>query len=230
MTVGAICALLQPLSGDLLAKFVFNTQPAKFAAMEGQFKTERYAPLRLGGMPNETRRETRFAIEIPGGLSFMATHDPSSEVRGLDSIPRENWPNLHVTHFAFQIMVGLGTLMMTVAIWFWLVVWRKRELAGKWLMRALVICSSFGFIALEAGWFVTEVGRQPWTIQPNAAIGYAGMRTAEAVTRDSAVSPLFFGFAVLYGVLALVVIILLRGLMDPHQPAPQHPAVEKESP
>jgi len=228
MAVGAVAALLQPLSGDLLAKFVFGTQPAKFAAMEGQFKTQTHAPLRLGGWPDEAAGETKYALEIPGGLSFMATHDVNTEVRGLESIPRENWPNIHITHAAFQVMVGLGTAMMIVGAWFWIAWWRQREalLAGKWLARALVATASFGFIALEAGWIVTEVGRQPWVIQPNAASGFAGLRTADAVTPASGISPLFFGFAILYLVLAFIVVALLRGLAERPSatPSPQQPA------
>ena len=84
MCVGGVAAVLQPLSGDLLAKYVFKTQPVKFAAMEGQFKTETHAPLRIGGWPDEAAGETRWAIEIPGGLSFLATGDPAAEVPGLD--------------------------------------------------------------------------------------------------------------------------------------------------
>jgi cytochrome d ubiquinol oxidase subunit I len=214
MAVGGVCALLQPLSGDRLAKFVFRTQVGKFAAMEGQFKTQRYAPLRIGGIPDEATGQTRWAIEIPGGLSFLAADNPATEVRGLESLPRQDWPDVHVPHFAFQVMVGLGTALVALSAWFWLAYWRRKQRAmdSRLLMRAVFVSASFGFIALEAGWIVTEVGRQPWVIQPNAAIGYAGMRTADAVTPAAAVTPMFFGFTVLYVVLAFVVIVLLRGL------------------
>ena len=216
MAIGGICALLQPVSGDMLAKFVFHSQPAKFAAMEGQFKTQTYAPLRIGGIPDPDRHETRFAIEIPGGLSFLATHHPSAEVPGLDSVPREDWPNVRQSHFAFQIMVGSGIGLMLLSAWFWIASWRKgiNALNNIWLTRLLVAAGSFGFIALEAGWFVTEAGRQPWAIQPNAAIGFPGLRISAAVTPAAGVSPLFFGFSLLYLILAIVVIQLLRGLME----------------
>jgi cytochrome d ubiquinol oxidase subunit I len=207
LAVGAVTALVQPISGDLLAKFVFDTQPAKFAAMEGQFVTQKSAPLRIGGWPDEERGETKWAIEIPGGLSFLATHDFSAEVHGLDRVPREDWPNVELTHGAFQVMVGAGTLLMIVSLWFWIRAWRLRKalLDSRRLLWALVICGPMGFIALEAGWVVTEVGRQPWVIN-------GIMRTADAVTPAEGVQQVFYGFTVLYLLLAGTVIFLLRRL------------------
>lgn len=217
MAVGGICAVLQPLSGDLLSKFVYRTQRAKFAAMEGQFRTQAGAPLRIGGWPDVERGETRFAIEIPGGLSFLAASDSSAIVWGLDRIPRADWPNVEITHAAFQIMVGLGMAMVAVAIWFWIAYWRKKEQGiGKWLARAMVIVAPFGFLALESGWMVTEVGRQPWVIN-------GVLRTADAVTPNNAVPPVFYSFGILYIVLAAAVIFLLIQLAKPAEevPAPQ---------
>lgn len=207
MGVGGIVAVLQPISGDFLAKFVFQTQPPKFAAMEGQFRTEKSAPLRIGGWPDPEARETRWAIEIPGGLSFLAAHDFGAEVPGLDRVPEQDWPNVELTHLAFQVMVGCGMALVALSIWFWGAWWRYREaaLANKWLLRAMVLCGSFGFIALEAGWFVTEVGRQPWVIN-------GIMRTSEAVTPASGVPAMFFAFALLYLVLGATVVRLVWNL------------------
>jgi cytochrome bd ubiquinol oxidase subunit I len=207
MGVGGLCAVLQPLSGDGLAKFVFRTQPAKFAAMEGQFKTETHAPLRIGGLPDVAAERTRYALEIPGGLSFLATHHTGAEVKGLDSIPRDLWPPVHVTHLAFQTMVGIGTLLVLVAIWFWAAWARKHEaaLSSRVLTGVLAGCGFLGFVALEAGWVVTEVGRQPWVIQ-------GVLKTADAVTPASGVQPIFWVFSVLYLVLTVTVIALLRTL------------------
>lgn len=209
LLVGGISAFLQPLSGDLLAKYVFKTQPAKFAAMEGQFVTQTYAPLRIGGIPDEETQTTDWAIEIPGGLSFLATGDPSAEVPGLDQVPREDWPNVELTHLAFQVMVGAGTLLMIVSVWFWWCYWRHRErlLENRWLLWTLVVAAPLGFIGLEAGWFVTEVGRQPWIIQHV-------MRTRDAVTPADGVVGVFYGFALLYLVLGVTVIVLLRRLAN----------------
>lgn len=210
MAVGGVCAVLQPLSGDMLAKSVFRHQPVKFSAMEGQFKTERYAPLRIGGWPDEEARTTRYAIEIPGGLSFLATHDPAAEVPGLDSVPRDDWPNVHFVHLAFQLMVGSGVALAALSAWFWWRYWRigASALEGRWLLRAMVLAMPLGFLGLEAGWVVTETGRQPWVIQ-------GVMRTAEAVTPATEVPEMFFGFSVLYLLLGVTVVLLLRRLAQP---------------
>ncbi|WP_254508296.1 cytochrome ubiquinol oxidase subunit I [Anatilimnocola floriformis] len=204
MLLGGVCAFLQPMSGDLLAKFVFKTQPTKFAAMEGQFKTEKHAPLRIGGWPDEKTRETKYAIEIPGGLSFIATGDSTAEVPGLDRVPERDWPNIELTHLAFQIMVGSGTALMFVSVWFWIAWFRYREnvLSSRWLMRALIVCTPLGFIGLESGWMVTELGRQPWVIQ-------GLMRTKDAVTPVAGVQGMFVAFTLLYGLLTVMVIALL---------------------
>jgi cytochrome d ubiquinol oxidase subunit I len=204
LSVGAVSAVLQPLSGDLLAKFVFETQKPKFAAMEGQFRTERYAPLRIGGWPDLEARETRWAIEIPGGLSFLATHDPSAEVPGLNEVPRPDWPDVGRTHLAFQVMVGLGMLLLALSLWFWVMYWRRKEgaLSSRPLLRAVVLCGPLGFIALEAGWVVTESGRQPWVIN-------GVLRTSEAVTPVAGVPAMLYAFTLLYLVLGTTVVLLL---------------------
>lgn len=207
MILGSVCAFLQPLSGDLLAKYVFKTQPVKFAAMEGQFKTETHAPLRIGGWPDEETQTTRFAIEIPSGLSQLATGDPAAEVPGLDRVPRNEWPNVGLTHAAFQIMLATGVVMMIVSVWFWIAYWRARENIGnhRWLMRALCFAAPMGFLGLEAGWIVTEAGRQPWII-------HQVMRTHDAVTPAEGVLGMFIAFTLLYAVLGVTVIVLLRKL------------------
>ena len=204
MLIGGITALVQPLSGDLLAKYVFKTQPAKFAAMEGQFKTERHAPLRIGGWPDEEARQTRYAIEIPGGLSYLATGNPTAEVAGLDRVPRGDWPNIGLTHLAFQVMVGAGTMLAILSLWFWFTYLLRRQkiLESRLLMWALALAAPLGFLALESGWFVTEVGRQPWIIQ-------GVMRTSDAITPASGVVELFIGFTLLYVLLSFTVIVLL---------------------
>jgi cytochrome d ubiquinol oxidase subunit I len=105
-------ALVQPISGDVSARLVARTQPAKLAAMEGQFATQRGAPLRIGGLPDPNAGVTRYALEIPYGLSLLATHDPNAEIKGLLDFPRDEWPPVQVVHPAFQIMVGCGLALM----------------------------------------------------------------------------------------------------------------------
>lgn len=195
-----VTAILQLVSGDLLARFVAVTQPIKLAALEGQFETQRGAPLRLGGLPDPAAGVTRYAVEIPYGLSLLAFHDPQAEVQGLNSFPVDEWPQpLPVVHIAFQIMVGAGTALAAVAVWAaGLALWRRRLPDNRWLLRALVACGPLGFIAIEAGWTVTEVGRQPWVI-------YKVLRTADAVTPATGLITPFILFMLLYICLGAVV-------------------------
>lgn len=203
LAVGGATAFLQPLSGDLLGQVVAQNQPIKLAAMEGQFQTERGAPLRIGGWPDEASQTTRWALEIPYGLSLIAYHDPNATVRGLSSFPRDEWPPVAVVHIAFQIMVGAGMAMMLLALWAGWLAWRRRSLPdGRWFLRAVVIAAPLGFIAIETGWIVTEVGRQPWII-------YGVMRTAEAVTPMPGLVVPFVTFTLLYIFLAVIVVWLI---------------------
>jgi cytochrome d ubiquinol oxidase subunit I len=203
LLVGAPAALLQPISGDLSAKAVAKAQPAKLAAMESHFETGTRAPLIIGGWPDPDARETRFALEIPGGLSFLAFGDVDAEVKGLEEWPREDWPNVPIVHTAFQIMVGLGTYMALLSVWIGWTVFRRRDLAeNRWLLRAVALAAPMGFIAIEAGWTVTEVGRQPWTI-------YGVLRTADAVTPMPGLIYPFLLFTVLYSFLGVIVAWLL---------------------
>jgi cytochrome d ubiquinol oxidase subunit I len=199
--VGAAAALLQPLSGDLSARQVAETQPVKLAALEGQFATERGAPLRIGGLPDAERGETRFALEIPRGLSLLAYHDPDAEVRGLTAFPRRSWPNTRNVHLAFQVMVGLGSLLAAVSVWFLARRLRRREPTPA-LLRAVVLASPAGFLALEAGWLVTEWGRQPFTVRDV-------LRTADSVTPVAGVGVPLVAFTLLYLFLAATVVSLL---------------------
>jgi cytochrome d ubiquinol oxidase subunit I len=171
--------------------------------MEGHFKTERGAPLRIGGWPDEAAGETRYAIEIPYALSLLAFKDPHAEVKGLEAFPREHWPPVAIVHMAFQVMVGLGSYLALVSLAALWLMWRRRDLTRhRWLLRALVLAAPMGFICTEAGWIVTEVGRQPWII-------YGLMRTADAVTPMPGLVVPFAVFTALYCVLGVAVAWLL---------------------
>jgi cytochrome d ubiquinol oxidase subunit I len=207
LCVGAPAAVAQPFSGDLSARVVAETQPVKLAALEGQWRTQREAPLRIGGWPDASREETRWALEIPNGLSLLAYHDPHAEVRGLLAVPPEDRPPVAVVHVAFQTMVGLGSAMAVVALWAAVVAWRRRDLSEhRELLRALVIVAPFGFLCTEAGWVVTEVGRQPWVVQ-----GF--MRTAHAVTPMPGLIAPMATFTILYIGLGAVVVALVASLV-----------------
>ena len=138
---GGVAAILQPISGDISAKDVAERQPAKLAAMEAHFETTESAPLIIGGIPDEDEKTVRYAIRIPGALSFLAHGDFEAEVTGLDQIPVENQPPVTVTHFAFQTMVGLGMILVILSLLFFIARWKKKE----WLTQKMVpetVCSS----------------------------------------------------------------------------------------
>jgi cytochrome d ubiquinol oxidase subunit I len=202
IATGGVASLLQPFSGDYLARAVARNQPVKLAAIEGQFETERGAPLRIGGLPDEGRRQTVYAIEIPYGLSLLAFHDAQAAVRGLNEFPQSDWPPVAIVHIAFQVMIAAGLLMMGTAVWsFWN--WKRGRLfESPRFLRALIWISPLGFVAIEAGWVVTEVGRQPWIIQ-------GILRTADAVTPMPGLVVPFAAFTLLYVFLGLAVVWLL---------------------
>src|SRR5262245_32738755 len=204
LAVGGVSAILQPFSGDLLGQMLARYQPVKLAAMEGQFKTEQGAPLRVGGMPDAASATPPYAVEIPYGLSLLAFHDPNAIIKGLEEFPRDLWPPVAIVHIAFQVMVAAGSVMMLLALWGGYLAWRRRSLPDShWFLRAVVAASPLGFIAIEAGWTVTEVGRQPWIIQ-------GVMRTAQAVTPMPGLKIPFVTFTLVYIFLAAVVVWLLK--------------------
>ncbi len=219
LAVMAPAALLQPISGDLNARLAAQTQPAKLAAFEGQFQTQRGAPLTILGLPDPNAAVTRYAIEIPYGLSLLAFHDPNAVVTGLLDFPRDQWPPTQIVHPAFDLMVGCGIVLLGISLLALFLAWRRRRLPDSaWLLWALVVCGPLGFLAIEAGWVVTEVGRQPWII-------YNVLRTADAVTPVPGLTVTFLTFTALYLVLAAVVVWLLRRQVaeSPRLPAPEAP-------
>ncbi|HWW38379.1 cytochrome ubiquinol oxidase subunit I [Pedobacter sp.] len=198
-----VAACLQPISGDISAKDVAGRQSAKLAAMEAHFHTEKAAPLIIGGIPDTAAKEVKYAIKIPGLLSFMAHSDFNAEVTGLDKIPPQDQPPVSVTHYAFQIMVGLGMAMLGLAVLYFIALWKKKQwLDQKWLLMLFVVATPLGFLALEAGWTVTEVGRQPWIIN-------GVMRTADAVTPMPGIRYSFYLFTAVYISLSVIVTFLL---------------------
>jgi cytochrome d ubiquinol oxidase subunit I len=207
LLVGAPAAVLQPISGDISARGVALTQPVKLAALEAQWTTVRGAPLRIGGWPDEKREETRWDIEIPYGLSLLAFHDPHAEVTGLSAVAKADWPPITIVHVAFQLMVALGTAMALVGVFAGWIAWRRRDVsASRALLMAIVFVAPFGFISTEAGWVVTEAGRQPWVVQ-------GLMRTSDAVTPMPGLAVPMTLFTLLYVGLGAIVVVLITSLV-----------------
>jgi cytochrome bd ubiquinol oxidase subunit I len=190
---------------------VARTQPVKLASLEGQFHTEVGAPLRIGGLPDEKRRTTRYALEIPHGLSLLAFHNPNAVVKGLDDFPEENWPRVVLVHISFQLMVGFGSLLTLVALLGAWLAWKRKPLSShRNYLKLLVLCGPLGFAALEAGWMVTELGRQPWVI-------FGLLRTRDAVTKAPHLQIPFLLASALYCALGIMVVWLLSAhvIADP---------------
>lgn len=208
LTVGLPAALVQPLSGDVSARGVAERQPVKLAAMEGHLKTGPAAFV-IGGWPDAETLEHVGAIEIPGALSWLLHGDGSAVVQGIDAVPVDERPPLAIVHLAFQIMIGCGSIMAALSLWGVWRWWRRRRGIGSALpddrhfLTAVVLTAPLGFLALEAGWTVTEVGRQPWIIQ-------GVLRTADAVTPMPGLVVPFVLFTALYLGLAVAVVFLLR--------------------
>jgi cytochrome d ubiquinol oxidase subunit I len=220
MALATVTTLLQPLSGDLSAKNVAEYQPAKLAAMEAHYETARGVPLLVGGIPDAATGEVRWALRIPKMLSFLAHGDPDAEVRGLNEFPPDERPNVLITHLAFQVMVGCGFALIGLGLWYWWTRWRRPE-EGRALLWAVAAGSPLGFLALQAGWIVTEVGRQPWVV-------YGIMRTADGVTPVGEVPATLFGFSALYLVLGAALAYLLR-LLATGAPPPAAPSAHTEA-
>jgi cytochrome d ubiquinol oxidase subunit I len=202
--IGAVAAVLQPISGDASARAVARLQPLKMAAFEGLFKGGPHAPLALGGIPDVKDRKLLYAIELPSMLSIMTYHSAAAVIPGLDSFPEKNWPAPMVAvHLAFQIMVGAGFAMAGLALWGAFLMLRRRTIFDSiWFLCAMVAAAPLGLVAVEAGWVVTEVGRQPWII-------YGVMRTADALTPMPGLTITFILFFTLYLFLGVTVVSLL---------------------
>jgi cytochrome bd ubiquinol oxidase subunit I len=203
MTMALVAIGLAGITGDSSARFVYTDQPAKFAAMEGLYRTTRGAPIHLGGIPIDSQQRVVFAPEIPRGLSLLAAFNPDAEVKGLNEFPPADRPNPIVVHLSFDTMVGLGLLLGVLSLVFWGIAWRSRAIPQlRPLLVALAVAGPASVIAMEAGWFVTEFGRQPWVV-------YGILRTAQAATPARGLFITLVAFLLVYVALAVTAARLL---------------------
>jgi cytochrome d ubiquinol oxidase subunit I len=211
--LGAAFAVTQiVVTGDLEGNSVTVHQPLKLAAMEGLFETRYGAPLAILGMPSTSQKQLLDPVTVPDLLSFLAYGNLRAQVKGLNDYPQAEWPQVQVVYYAYHIMVGLGTIFAAVLALGVLLWWRRAVFTTRWFLWTLMLLLPFPYIANEAGWVVTEVGRQPWLV-------YGLLRTTDGTSPTVVAGMTIFtllGFAGIYaliGVLAafLAMLIVLRG-------------------
>jgi len=191
LTVALPATLAQPLIGHFAGQQVAAYQPMKLAAIEGLRATQSYAPLRIG------------PIEIPGALSLLAYNDPSAVVRGLEEFPAEDWPH-GIVRVAFQVMVIIGSVLVVYALWALYLIWKKRAFSSsRRFLLATILAGPLPMLAIEAGWIVTEVGRQPWVI-------YGVLRTVDSATPVRGLIVPLVLFTLIYVGLAIACVAVLR--------------------
>jgi cytochrome d ubiquinol oxidase subunit I len=212
-TIAAVAIPIQMVVGDSTARAVYTDQPVKFAALELNTTTGPDKPETLLGHLNADGTVSG-GIRIPGLASWLS--DPSTGrdtvVPGLDSVRADERPStaaVNVIHLAWDLMIGMGTLMVLLAVWFALIMWRRRDrlATSTWFLRAAVAAPVAAYLAIESGWIVTEVGRQPWIV-------WQVMRTEEAVTTTDpgALWAMFGAVLALYAALAVGTVLVIRGL------------------
>jgi len=204
---GLAAALLLVVTGDMRGVDVAKTQPAKFAAMESHWETQTGAPMPLLVWPDQKKAKNVVeGLRIPNGLSLLAFHKAGAEVKGLKDFPPDERPPVLLTFLSFRIMVGLGGLLVILALGAWLLARKGRIAAKPLLLKALLFAIPLPYIAIQLGWIVAEVGRQPWLV-------YGVFKTADGVSKSISSGQVLLsllGFTLVYGLLAAVDIFLLR--------------------
>jgi cytochrome d ubiquinol oxidase subunit I len=203
LTVAAILTPIQFAVGDTAARAIADDQPVKFAAMECVQHTHRDVTEYIGGRC--TSDGVKGGIGIPGLDSFLVGFSTDTKVTGLDSVPPSDRPPANtLLHWAFDAMVGICVLLIGLGLWLGWAWWRRRDIPSTpWFLRAVAVSGVAAVVALECGWIVTEVGRQPWVV-------YEVMRTEDAVTGASGIWITFSAALAIYAVLGVATILILR--------------------
>lgn len=201
----SVAAVAQPFIGHVLGLQVGGLQPAKLAAWELSTHSEAgFAPERLGGVLVDG--DVRWALPIPWIGSFIARGSFDAPIRGLDTVPKSEWPPVNLTHWSFELMVGIGTLLAVVAVVFWLARRRGHDLLGnRWFLRFAVMAGPLAIVALELGWVTTEVGRQPWTV-------WQVLRTTDAASMSSGLWWSYTGVLIIYLGMTVGAFVVLRSM------------------
>jgi cytochrome d ubiquinol oxidase subunit I len=210
LTVAAVASLAQIAVGDWAGREVARYQPTKLAAFEGLGTTTARAPIHIGGWFVDG--EVRYGIPLPRMLSTLAEHDPNATITGLDAVPADRRPPVNVVRVAFQTMVGIGTLLVLLAAWYLVALWRRgRPPESRWFDRAVLLAAPLSIVALIAGWVTTEVGRQPWVV-------YDRLLTRDAVTGADGIPVSYATMIVVYAALAVMAFAILRRMARAPRP------------
>lgn len=193
MWMAAIVTPIQIFAGDLHGLNTLEHQPAKIAAMEGHYETHTGAPLILFGIPNDQAERTDYSVEIPKLGSLILGHSFDAEIKGLKAFPPDERPPALIPFFTFRLMVGLGVLMLALGLWSLWARYRGTLYTSNWLHRAALVMGPSGFLAVLAGWYTTEVGRQPYTV-------FGLLRTSDSLSNidAEAIGASLIGFIVVY--------------------------------
>jgi cytochrome d ubiquinol oxidase subunit I len=212
--MAALVAPIQILAGDQHGLNTLEHQPVKVMAMEGHFTSHpNGAPLILFGWPDQAAGEMKYSIEIPKASSLVLKHSLDAPLKGLDTVPRENWPPVPIIFWSFRVMVGIGFLMLGIGLLSLYARWRGKLYQWRWLQIYALAMGPAGFIAVLAGWFTTEVGRQPFTV-------YGLMRTVDSASplAGPAVASSLIAFIIVYFIVYAAGLTYLFRLMasPPH--------------
>jgi cytochrome d ubiquinol oxidase subunit I len=204
---GVIASLLLAFpTGDGQVKNVYEHQPVTFAGMEGLFETKEGAELMLIGQPDMEKLRIDNPLYVPRLLSFLTHFRWTAEVKGLKAFPRDQWPtNIPLLYYSYHIMVGLGTIFITIMLLSAFLLWRKRLYESRWMLWILMLAFPFPYIANTAGWMTAELGRQPWLV-------YGLLKTADGASPTvSAGNGLFtlLGFLGMYFVIGVLFLLLV---------------------
>ena len=203
LTIGLVCSILVAVVGDFHGVNVAKTQPAKLAAMESHWETQTRAPIVLFAIPDEAGEKNRIEIgAIPGILSFLGFHDFNASVTGLRDIPKDERPPVLPVFIGFRTMVGIGTLLILITLYGW--TRRNKLVESPFFLKLMVLAIPLPYIAVEMGWIVTEVGRQPWIV-------YGILKTSQAASPIAGTQVLFslIGFLAVYGLLGAIAFYLI---------------------
>ncbi|MEU7429230.1 cytochrome ubiquinol oxidase subunit I [Streptomyces sp. NPDC040750] len=210
-TLGAVAAPFQIVVGDWAARFLADYQPTKLAAIEGVYRTGSHIPLTVGGVAGKSGLE--YGVEVPDGLSLLVGYRTDTVVKGLDQVPRSQWPAVTGVHWAFDLMVGIGFFLLALGAWLLLAWWRTRRGGGglldrrgtRLLLALVALAGPASVVALESGWSVTELGRQPWIV-------YGVMSVRDAVNPAPGLMAGLWLVLVVYAAMTVATVYVLRRL------------------